>query len=266
MMRPLWLALGLTACGFTADVHVGAEGAGFPHPASYPGAIHGPQSLEPGAGCQGCHARQPEDPRQGAGPACGECHPSYPHQNAFLGVHGSAWSADRSACEACHGQQGMALPAGESAGRCVGCHSTYPHGEGWRSPSSHGASVLDHGGPEACASCHAATGDFDDGHSCGTCHKAYPHPSGYIAPSVHGAAWKADPDGCFRGCHAPSEEAGDIRPCVSCHASFPHAEGWNHGHVVPVQAAGDQQCLGCHQVGGPELPVSCGVACHGGDP
>lgn len=256
----------LAACGVPREAAVGDPTAGFPHPAGYEDS-HALVAEGGAAGCGSCHALRDGDPVRGAepaAPACRSCHDAYPHPASLVhgAVHGPRWKADPAACDGCHGVGGDRPPGERAEGRCTACHSTYPHPDSWTEGAAHGGAVRARGGA-ACAGCHGSEGDALPDAACSECHLP-PHPEAFA--SDHGDAWRDDPAAC-QACHERDGAPGRV-PCARCHDLFPHPAGFATAHAGPAQRRGDGPCLACHEGGlpGPQLPVSCADACHGGSP
>jgi len=273
-MRWAALALLLSGCGNLWIPSAGTPGALFPHPEGYKDdGAHATDALDL-ATCMQCHAVAEGDTVAGVtpvAPTCNSCH-VHPHTQEFSAgeVHGAAWLADKTKCVACHGEEGNLPPRGERYGLCVGCHSTFPHPEGWADPSAHGAALTERGSAAACAGCHGADGEaLAPTSRCHTCHAAFPHPTDWGLPAIHGDAFRTqtpapgDP-GCTGACHDGASGPAD-RTCGSCHNVFPHPDTWKTGHIRSAQNRGLASCEGCHKPGvdrGPVLPVPCAAACH----
>jgi len=261
-----WTLLALVAlvmgCGVLRPQANGDPVAGFPHPDGY-SESHALPDEGGAAGCGDCHAAQDDALVRGAeptAPACRSCHASHPHPRSFVHglVHGARWRADPSECAGCHGADGARAAGGVARGLCGSCHTTYPHPEGFEEPAGHGVAVRSRG-MDACVACHGEDGSRIEEGACAECHLP-PHPEGFATD--HGNAWAATPDACA-DCHADDGAPGR-RTCASCHDLFPHPADFGIRHAATAARRGDGACAGCHPAGlpGPDLPVSCGPACH----
>ena len=185
----------------------------------------------------------------------------FPHPEGFSRgeVHGPLATSEHlgPACADCHGGQDGA-PSGVSCAT-EGCHrGSYPHVEGWRQGTLHGASFRQPDGSERCATlCHGVDlGGGLSGVGCGDCHAGFPHGATWKAPARHGV-WVVERGtraACVR-CHAQPDG------CRTCHPDYPHADGWatREGHATREPAS----CKGCHGrdlAGGPST-VPC-TRCH----
>ncbi|MCA9493312.1 MAG: hypothetical protein KC621_25450 [Myxococcales bacterium] len=259
MTTLLLLALG---CGTTAPTTTTPSGAiTFPHAEGYDaGALHGPEALQSGELCGGCH-------RDGStAPTCASCHDTYPHAAGWLagdvhgvGLTGEQGAAAREACTACH--EGLSAPT------CTTCHPSWPHPEGWAEIDRHGAWARSRGSAEAaCGSCHGPRlKGTDTAPSCTECHEVYPHPARMTDPAVHA---ELDQTTCA-ACHGPVGEGGIAKvACSRCHATFPHPADQRVAHVATAARTGEAPCFACHAPGdgGAPIPSGCALACHGRTP
>ena len=196
------------------------------------------------ATCLGCHAHSRQfEPR-----TCDACHVDLEaevtlpeshvvHDGEWLREHGVRAAADADLCATCHDQRS-----------CAGCHGVtapaLPSRRAFDDPTA--ASVHRAGfrarhreesaaAPGTCSACH-------DDASCRDCHlragvsagvdgAATPHPPGWIGvgpgDNEHGRAARRDPASCA-GCHGGAGE----QLCVGCHqvggiGGSPHPPGWS---------------------------------------
>ena len=196
-------------------------------------------------------------------------------------------------CSGCHGAD-----YGKPDAECFECHSTggeYGHPDsGFIGPSGenfHGQAVIDAGGTDSCASCHAweesGSLDFDAGgwsqQPCNTCHAggrsghpASPNPwFNPTATDFHGRAFKDDFAHCGE-CHGVDYAGGwtEVSCDAACHnpesVDF-HPHGWTgdasvqstHGFAIRSDAYLLTNCGGCHGADylGGWSQVECNV-CH----
>jgi hypothetical protein len=233
---------------------------GFPHAAGYlAGTAHGPEALEHGDTCSGCH-------RDGStAPTCASCHEGYPHRSGWLagalhgeGLTGESGPAARAVCETCHGVVGFLAPS------CTSCHASWPHPPGWNEGGAHGAWGLARGSEvAACGSCHGRElQGTNTAPSCASCHADYPHPPDFADADVHPSG---DLETCVN-CHGGPDVPPLVQaPCSRCHATYPHPADARIAHVADAARVGEVVCLRCHEAGDGRTPIPAGCAetCHG---
>ena len=141
----------------------------------------------------------------------------YPHSEEFKKtlMHGRVYSADKSTCLQCHGND---LKGGTAHVSCTKCHSSYPHPSKWALPEVHGKGFLtlaDEKKPE-CLKCHTANEKRMDVVTCTACHKAYPH-TGEFKSGDH-VAIAGQYQGHCTSCHTDfKRNMPTMESCNTCH-------------------------------------------------
>ena len=176
---------------------------------------------------------------------------TFPHSKDWGNwfAHGR-WVTDNGSdgCVECHGQD---LAGGWSGVSCTQCHETYPHPEGFDSPTAHGHEFLEVG-PGSCATyCHGQdwTGG-DSGVSCFQCHGTFPHSEDWSDISQHGVHVDKNggPDTCATHCHGEDLGGADSGvSCTQCHKNYPHVPDWKNQHDDYIGENGFRGCATeCH--------------------
>jgi predicted CXXCH cytochrome family protein len=198
-------------------------------------AVERPQALRPSmAVCFSCHEHQAEWQVR----RCEGCHVDLPaeltmpqshlvHEGDFVREHGVRAAAARDLCMTCHSERSCASCHGAGTAPILPARLAFDkpslsglHRAGFRSRHADEARAA----PGLCTTCHSerqCQGCHTDSHVSPGSGARTPHPAGWLTTrrggGEHGLQARVDPISC-----------------ASCHGG-----------------AGEQLCVGCHQVGGP---------------
>lgn len=125
----------------------------------------------------------------------------------------------------------------------------YPHGEGWKDPTTHGAayrSTIRNGQDPQSSFCVVCHNFRKEAPTCTSCHPLFPHRANWQDPLNHGAHVRENgTTTCETSCHGDSLTNGlSGISCKSCH----HPKGWaapdKHGSYVIQNDK--ESCKRCH--------------------
>ena len=135
----------------------------------------------------------------------------------------------------------------------------FPHPEGWKEFSSHGAFVKKNGKQMCQSACHGEDlKGGSTGKSCNDCHSVYPHVDDWKKEHRTFLDANGGTAVCRTACHGT-----DLAGCSTCHAQYPHSENWldQHPEIAHSVTTDEAAPLFDINVGDSELP-DCTGTCH----
>jgi len=202
--------------------------------------------------CDTCHGAPPQTATHPKMQACSKCHAAtVDDQGALIAkgghVNGTVDVALPTACDACHGKNGIGAPPPDVNGNSdptlpsVGAHAAHIYGKAFS------------GGGMACTACHVLPTTVDaPGHLAGALDSVQ-FPDGQAAWKGSVPTYDKSTQTCSNVyCHGAALEGGDKKApvwtqplvaCTSCHAAVPSGLV---GHPAVDTAAGPATCAKCH--------------------